>query len=277
MDSQLVGGTHKKLAEFCQLWHCNAQVRIAPASCLMLRKIADNMEASDKTQEAVLMLNENLSRIRKERGLTQETLAIKLNVVRQTVSKWEKGTSIPDADMLCRIADALDASAEELLGSPEREDKMDMTAIAKSLAEINEQLTVRNKRSNNVLKIVLGVAIGLFLLIAIVIVLDISTGISVIDNNMTVQKVDSEESSGTTIGLDENEIPLLQQAGKNNEHALQEFWRSRNISKEQIIDSWGNPVRENDDSASWLISEDKVITVFFTDSHYAYDCGIENR
>ena len=223
------------------------------------------------------MLNENLSRIRRERGLTQESLAIKLNVVRQTVSKWENGTAVPDADMLCRIADALDASVAELLGSPEREDKMDMTAIAKSLAEINEQLAVRNKRSNNVLKVILGVAIGLFLLIAIVIVLNISTGTSVIDNNVTVQKIDSGESSGTTIGLDENEIPSLQQVDKNNEHALQEFLGSRNISKEQIIDSWGNPVRENDKSASWLISEDKVITVFFTDSYYAYDCGIESR
>lgn len=223
------------------------------------------------------MLNENLSRIRRERGLTQESLAIKLNVVRQTVSKWENGTAVPDADMLCRIADALDVSVAELLGSPEREDKMDMTAIAKSLAEINEQLAVRNKRSNNVLKVILGVAIGLFLLIAIVIVLNISTGTSVIDNNVTVQKIDSGESSGTTIGLDENEIPSLQQVYKNNEHALQEFLGSRNISKEQIIDSWGNPVRENDKSASWLISEDKVVTVFFTDSHYAYDCGIESR
>lgn len=177
--------------------------------------------------------------------------------------------------MLCRIADALDVSVAELLGSPERKDKMDMTAIAKSLAEINEQLAVRNRKSNTVLKIVLGVAMGLFLLIAVVITLIISTGTSVIDNNMAMKKVDSEENSG--IGLDENEIPSLQQVDENNEHALQELLGNGNISKEQIIDSWGNPIRENDKSASWSISEDKVITVFFTDSHYAYDCGIESR
>lgn len=221
------------------------------------------------------MLNENLSRIRRERGLTQESLAIKLNVVRQTVSKWENGTAVPAADMLCRIADALDASVEELLGSPERKDKMDMTAIAKSLAEINEQLAVRNRRSNTVLKIVLGVAMGLFLLIAVVITLSISIGTFVIDNNVAMQKVGSEKNSG--IVLDENEIPSLEQVNENNEHTLQELLGSSNISKEQIIASWGNPVRGNDKSASWLISEDKVITVFFTDSHYAYDCGIESR
>lgn len=223
------------------------------------------------------MLNENLSRIRRERGLTQESLAIKLNIVRQTISKWENGTAVPDADMLCRISDALDVPIAELLGSPEHVDKMDITAIAKSLAEINEQLAVRNRRSHNVLKVVLGAAIALFLLIAIVVVLDIFTGTSVIDNNVTEQKVDSEENFGTTIKLDGNEVPLLQQVGKNNEHALRELWGSRKISKEQIIESWGNPVRENDTSASWLISEDKVITVFFTDSHYAYDCSIESR
>lgn len=221
------------------------------------------------------MLNENLSRIRRERCLTQESLAIKLNVVRQTVSKWENGTVVPDADMLCRIADALDASVVELLGSPERKDKMDMTAIAKSLAEINEQLAVRNRRSNTVWKIVLGVAIGFFLLTAVIITLSISNSTYVIDNNMAMQKVNSEENSG--IVLDENEIPSLQQVDENNEHALQELLGSGNISKEQIIDFWGNPVRENDKSASWLISEDKVITVFFNDFHYAYDCGIESR
>lgn len=39
------------------------------------------------------MLNENLKILRKNKGLSQEELAIKLNVVRQTVSKWEKGVS----------------------------------------------------------------------------------------------------------------------------------------------------------------------------------------
>ena len=120
------------------------------------------------------MLNENLSKVRKERGLTQEALAVKLNVVRQTISKWENGTAVPDADTLCRIAEALDVSVANLLGSPVSEEKMDMTAIAKSLAEINEQLAARNRRSSKVLKVICGVIIGLLLIIAIVIVLNVS-------------------------------------------------------------------------------------------------------
>lgn len=39
------------------------------------------------------MLNENIKAIRKTKGLSQEELAVKLNVVRQTISKWEKGVS----------------------------------------------------------------------------------------------------------------------------------------------------------------------------------------
>ena len=50
------------------------------------------------------MLRDNLKRLREEADLTQDELAQRLHVVRQTVSKWERGASVPDADMLARIA-----------------------------------------------------------------------------------------------------------------------------------------------------------------------------
>lgn len=62
------------------------------------------------------MLNENIKTLRKAKGLSQEELSIKLNVVRQTVSKWEKEISVPDAGMLIKIADALDTTVNVLLG-----------------------------------------------------------------------------------------------------------------------------------------------------------------
>lgn len=99
------------------------------------------------------MLSENLSRVRKERGLTQEALAVKLNVVRQTVSKWEKGAAVPDADTLCRIAEALEVPVSSILGDSVCEEQPDMTAIAKTLAQINEQLAVRNRRTAAVWKL----------------------------------------------------------------------------------------------------------------------------
>lgn len=62
------------------------------------------------------MLNKNIQRARKAKGLSQEELACQINVVRQTISKWEKGLSVPDADMLIALAAALDASVSTLLG-----------------------------------------------------------------------------------------------------------------------------------------------------------------
>ena len=63
------------------------------------------------------MFNENLKILRKSKGFTQEELAIKVNVVRQTVSKWEKGLSVPDAEVLQKIAEVLDVGVNELLGA----------------------------------------------------------------------------------------------------------------------------------------------------------------
>ncbi len=92
------------------------------------------------------MLSESLAKVRKERGLTQEALAVKINVVRQTISKWERGDAVPDADMLCKIAEALDVPVAELLGVPDCNDESDIAKIANILSEINEQLAVRNRR-----------------------------------------------------------------------------------------------------------------------------------
>lgn len=91
------------------------------------------------------MLNENIKRLRKSRGLSQEELAIKMNVVRQTVSKWENGLSVPDAEMLIRLADELDTSVSGLLGETVTEQAPDdLKAVSEKLELINLQLAKRN-------------------------------------------------------------------------------------------------------------------------------------
>lgn len=65
---------------------------------------------------AEIMLGENIKNIRKSKGLSQEDLAIRLNVVRQTVRKWETGLSVPDSEMLIKIAEVLETSVSEILG-----------------------------------------------------------------------------------------------------------------------------------------------------------------
>lgn len=108
------------------------------------------------------MLQENIKTFRKERGLTQEELAIRLNVVRQTVSKWEKGQSVPDADLLQKIAEVLEVSVSQLLG---QETEMEhRNEIAEQLSRINEQLAIKNRRAKRIWTTV-AVVLGLWLLI----------------------------------------------------------------------------------------------------------------
>ena len=91
------------------------------------------------------MLNENIKKLRKSKGLSQEELAIKLHVVRQTVSKWENGLSVPDSTMLIALAEELDISAGVLLGEPVTESiPDDLKAISEKLEVINLQLAKRS-------------------------------------------------------------------------------------------------------------------------------------
>lgn len=93
------------------------------------------------------MLNENIKTLRKSKGLSQEELAIKLNVVRQTVSKWENGLSVPDSSMLMLLAEELDTSVSTLLGEPVTEPAADdVKAIAEKLEVINLQLAKKDRQ-----------------------------------------------------------------------------------------------------------------------------------
>ena len=92
------------------------------------------------------MLNENIKTLRKAKGLSQEELAVKLNVVRQTVSKWEQGLSVPDADMLISISEVFETPVSTLLGETVTEPKADdLKAISEKLEVINLQLAQRKE------------------------------------------------------------------------------------------------------------------------------------
>ena len=86
-------------------------------------------------------------------GYTQEELAIKLNVTRQTISKWEKGLSVPDVDFLFKIADVLETNVGTLLGGAIM-DEVNKDTVAEQLAKISEQLAIKNRRSKRIWKIV---------------------------------------------------------------------------------------------------------------------------
>ena len=92
------------------------------------------------------MLNENLKNIRKAKGLSQEELAIKLNVVRQTISKWEQGRSVPDAELLLSLSEALETPVSTLLGETVAEPEADtLKALSEKLEVLNLQLARRKE------------------------------------------------------------------------------------------------------------------------------------
>ena len=139
------------------------------------------------------MFSENLKTLRKQKGYTQEELAARLNVVRQTVSKWEKGLSVPDAELLLRLAEILEVPVSTLLGAAIPDDKK-LDDIAEQLARINEQLAMKNRRSRFIWRIVA------YVLIAIVVINLLLVALGVIafthfeaDDNEKVQETNYVE------------------------------------------------------------------------------------
>lgn len=111
------------------------------------------------------MLSENIKTIRKSKGLTQEELAVKLNVVRQTISKWEQGLSVPDSELLLALSEALETPVSTLLGEAITEPKADdLKVLSQKLEVINLQLSKRQQSRRKT-------AHWLFISFAIVIVL----------------------------------------------------------------------------------------------------------
>lgn len=118
------------------------------------------------------MLSENIKTARKSKGLSQEELAVKLNVVRQTISKWEKGLSVPDSDMLIALSDALATPVSALLGEfAVRAEADDLKAIAEKLEIINLQLARQKAARRKTLRWLLIALCAVTVIIAAALVL----------------------------------------------------------------------------------------------------------
>ena len=87
------------------------------------------------------MLNETIKALRKSKGLSQQELAVKVNVVRQTISKWEQGL---DSDLLIALSEALETPVSTLLGETVAESEADeVKALSEKLEIINLQFARR--------------------------------------------------------------------------------------------------------------------------------------
>lgn len=118
------------------------------------------------------MLSENIKTARKSKGLSQEELAVKLNVVRQTISKWEQGLSVPDSDMLIALSDALATPVSALLGEfAVRAEADDLKTIAEKLEIINLQLARQKAARRKTLRWLLIALCAVTVIIAAALVL----------------------------------------------------------------------------------------------------------
>ena len=120
------------------------------------------------------MLSENIKSLRKQKGYSQEQLADKLNVVRQTISKWEKGYSVPDADMLEELADIFEVQVGDLLGKEilTEEETTDIGELVKQLTILNDYFAEKVRKRKKAKKIfkkacsiicVIAILLGLYL------------------------------------------------------------------------------------------------------------------
>lgn len=108
------------------------------------------------------MLSRNIKNLRTAAGLSQEELAQKLHVVRQTVSKWEKGLSVPDADMLIALAQALDTSPAALLGpesAGEAAAQNQADELAEKLQDLNSRLAEQIEKNRRLRRIIMPLSL----------------------------------------------------------------------------------------------------------------------
>lgn len=120
------------------------------------------------------MLNKNIQAIRKSKGLSQQELAVKLNVVRQTISKWEQGLSVPDSDMLIYISEVLETPVSTLLGETVVETTVDdIKVISEKLEIINLQLAKKKSARQNVIQwLLITLCVGIVITSVVLIVIN---------------------------------------------------------------------------------------------------------
>ena len=142
------------------------------------------------------MLGDNIKALRKQNGISQEELASRIQFVIQTISKWEKNLSVPDAAMIQKIAEELDLTVNELLGGEIKQDE-DRDKIVEQLVRINEQLVIRNRRSRRIIKTII-------IIIAVIALL----WLGILFAGVAVYSVEKSSDTVTTSSLSDDEIDI---------------------------------------------------------------------
>jgi putative transcriptional regulator len=199
------------------------------------------------------MLNENIKTIRKNKGMTQEELASQLHVTRQTISKWEKGLSVPDADMLSRMAEIFDVSVAELLGA-DRVEQQQMDAVVEQLCRINEQLAIKNRRARKIWKAVIIAAVILIIVPAVITTCSAVLYTVARNSNefgtgeytgITTFTYEIDGSENTFVVKYDEKYKVLSCGGEQEEFFAEDFNADRYTNANKLADAFEAYVEEN--------------------------------
>lgn len=125
----------------------------ARPTCLIDLKY-DNMIKYRKGRCYKMDFGEQLRKIRKDRGLTQQEVASKLNVSRQAISNWENNKNLPDLEMVVKLSMAFDLSLDQLILGGE-----DMNNMTEKLIKDGSET---RKAKMNLISIIIGATLLLF-------------------------------------------------------------------------------------------------------------------
>lgn len=138
------------------------------------------------------MLNVRLKELRKQYSYSQEELASMLHVTRQTISKWEQGRSVPDADLLIRISEVFHVSVQDLLVEQAMTQADEEESIAKQLERLNYELAEKNRRGKRLWRIVRNCLLVILVLCLLSIVVSIISFTLYGSSKATIERVEEQ-------------------------------------------------------------------------------------
>lgn len=189
-----------------------------------------------------MKFNENIRNLRRERDYSQEYLAEKLNVTRQTISKWENGAAMPDLKKLTEIADFFSVSMDTLLGIEiENDDKEKEsssnnnennynTEYQKRYTEQLFSIAYQNQYEQNIANHKALKAIAIILSIAIVCVI---FGLILLSNNLD-SKINNLQGLINTLNAQSN---AQQNYPDDDNYEFEYNFVSANSEKPYLIDT----------------------------------------
>ena len=128
---------------------------------------------TELTGGKIMNLGNSLLHARKKTRVITARCSRKLGVSRQTISKWEKNYSVPDAEVFVKLADVLEVQTSQLLevkvDSDMQTTEEKQNAYAEQLAHIAEQMAIRNRQRKRIWKTI-GIAFAVIIVVCIILI-----------------------------------------------------------------------------------------------------------